>query len=446
MFEFGRELRRIFRNQGRVETDPSLYELLNLKLLITQGRNLDIEGGRISTKNRFAPYIESAQIWREYARRTGDPIAMRRAAAAAESAGKEAKTANEAAMAVLEQAQTCILGTDLFETRELLSSAEDLLAGGRAAIQDDDALRARFNRVEAQLAARLAVKQGIGGDLELALLAMSHIDRAVERADQRVRQTGTAADKIEAAHARFERGDLLMVVGLDRCDSSLLTAVIKDFEALLARLDPAYEPVTYARVLLRLALAHIWKGEIEGKPEIISEGISLLSADDEPVDYEHSPLDWVEHKQALALGLQTLAELTLNDDIYAKAMQVYDLALKRPLQKGLALRAELVNNRAACLARHAEVQGDLKTLEAAETAFKSEVRGVKPQEDPVTWAILQTNLARLYVARGDITGFMLERAEAAYALEAALEIFAEHGLKTLSATAQSQLDRVREAQ
>ena len=50
MFEFGRELRRIFRNQGRVDTDPSLYELLNLKLLITQGRALDIEGGRVSTK------------------------------------------------------------------------------------------------------------------------------------------------------------------------------------------------------------------------------------------------------------------------------------------------------------------------------------------------------------------------------------------------------------
>ncbi|MBW8880823.1 MAG: hypothetical protein JF615_05165, partial [Asticcacaulis sp.] len=100
MFEFGRELRRIFRNQGRVDTDPSLYELLNLKLLITQGRNLDIEGGRVSTRNRFAPHLEAAQIWREYARRTGDPVAVRRAASAAESAGKEAKTTNEAAQAV----------------------------------------------------------------------------------------------------------------------------------------------------------------------------------------------------------------------------------------------------------------------------------------------------------------------------------------------------------
>ena len=65
MFEFGRELRRIFRNHGRVDADPSLYELMNLQLLITQGRQLDIEGGRVSTKNRFAPYLEAAQVWRE---------------------------------------------------------------------------------------------------------------------------------------------------------------------------------------------------------------------------------------------------------------------------------------------------------------------------------------------------------------------------------------------
>jgi len=444
MFEFGRELRRIFRNQGRVDTDPSLYELLNLKLLITQGRALDIEGGRVSTKYRFGPYIEAAQVWREYARRTGDPAAVRRAANAAENAGKEARTAHEGAQAVLEQALTCLLSIDLFETWELLASAERLLAEGRIVAADDEALRTRFNRAEAMLAARLAVRQGIADDLEPALLAMSHIDRSIERADQQVRKTHAARDKIDAAQARFERGDLLMLVGLDRSDASLMAAVIKDFQALRARMDAAYEPVTHARVVLRLAQAHIWKGQIEGRPEVISEGIALLTKDDEPVDYEHSPLDWVEHRHALAMGLQALAELTMNQEVYDKAMAVYDQALRRPMQKPLRLRAQVVNNRAACLARHAELKGDLKALDAAETTFKDELRGVRAHDDPVSWAILQTNLARLYVARGDITGFMMERAEAAYALEAAHDIFVEHGLKTLGRSAMEYLDRVRE--
>ena len=444
MFEFGRELRRIFRNQGRVDTDPSLYELLNLKLLITQGRALDIEGGRVSTKYRFGPYIEAAQVWREYARRTGDPAAVRRAASAAENAGKEAKTALEGAQAVLEQALTCILGVDLFETWELLASAERLLAEGRVVVADDEALRTRFNRAEAMLAARLAVRQGVAEDLEPALLAMSHIDRAIERADHQVRKTQSARDKIDAAQARFERGDLLMLVGLDRSDASLMAAVIKDFEALRIRLDAAYEPVTHARVMLRLAQAHIWRGQIEGRPEVISEGIALLTKDDEPVDYEHSPLDWVEHRHVLAMGLQALAELTMNQDIYDKAMAVYDQALKRPMQKPLRLRAQVVNNRAGCLARHAELKGDMKALDSAEMIFKDELRGVRANEDPVSWAILQTNLARLYVARGDITGFMMERAEAAYALEAAHDIFVEHGMKSLGRSAMEYLDRVRE--
>jgi len=444
MFEFGREIRRIFRNPGRVETDSSLYELLNLQLLIAQGRNAEIEGGRVSTKNRFTPYMEAAQIWREYARRTGDPSAVRRAASAAENAGKAATSGTEAAMAVLEQAQTCLMGVDLFETHELLKSAESLLAGGRPVVQDDEALRARFNRVEAQLATRLAVRHGISGDLELALTAMAHIDRSIERADARVRQTGSTQDRIEAAQARFERADLLMLIGADRCDSSLMMAVIKDFEALHCRLDPAYEPVTYARVVLRLAQAYIRKGEIEGRPEIISEGVALLSREDEGLDYEHSPLDWVDRTQALAAGLQALAELTLNEEVYDKAMQVYDLALKRPLQKGLVLRGQLMNARAGCVARHAEIKGDLHALDAAEDAFKGQLRHIRAQDDPVNWAILQTNLARLYVARGDITGFMMERTEAAYALEAAQEIFIEHGMKSLAAAAEGQLERVRE--
>ncbi len=444
MFEFGRELRRIFRNQGRVDTDPSLYELLNLKLLITQGRALDIEGGRVSTKNRFAPYLEAAQIWREYARRTGDPAAVRRAANAAENAGKEAKTAIEGAQAVLEQALTCILSVDLFESWELLASAEKLLAEGRIVAADDEALRIRYNRAEGMLAARLAMRQGIADDLEPALLAMSHIDRAIERADQQMRKTHAARDRIDASVARFERADLLMLVGLDRSDASLMDAVMKDFEALRVRLDAAYEPVTHARVVLRLAQATIWKGQIEGRPDVIGDGIALLTRDDEPVDYEHSPLDWVEHRHALAMGLQALAEVTMNQEIYDKAMAVYDQALKRPLQKPLRLRAEIVNNRAACLARHAELKGDLRSLDKAELTFKDELRGVRAGDDPVSWAILQTNLARLYVARGDITGFMMERAEAAYALEAAHDIFVEHGMKALGRSAMEYLDRVRE--
>jgi tetratricopeptide (TPR) repeat protein len=446
MFEFGRELRRIFGNQGRFESDSSLYELLNLELLISQGRSLDIEAGRVSTKNRFDPHIESAVIWREYARRTGDPLAMRKAAAAAESAGKDAKTIAQAVQAVLEQALTCLTGADLFETAELLTSAEGLLAEGRVAMAGispaDPVLNARLSLVEGMLGARLALREGVG-ELDAALNAMAHIDRAVEKFDKQVRLTKTNRDKIWAAQARLERADLLMAVGIDRQDSSLLGAVIKDLEAVRARLDPAYEPVTFAAIVTRLAEAHIHQGQIEGNAEAVSIGIALLSAEDELMVYEHSPLDWVCHKMALSRGLEVLATLTGADYIFDKALAVYDLALKRPLQKGLGIRARLMSLRASCLAQRAEATGDLKALDDAERAFKEQLRATRPLEDPIDWAILQTNLGKLYVTRGDITGFMLERAQAAYALDAAKEIFIEHGLHSLAATAESHLVRLR---
>jgi hypothetical protein len=444
MFEFGRELRRIMGQGGRYEPDVSLYELMTLELLITQGRGLDVEGGRVSTRSRFEPYLESALVWREYARRTGDTLALSKATTAAESAGKAAKTLTEAANAALVQAEICLLGYDLFETAELLVSAETLVATGRGAIGGDAPLLAAFTLTEGRLAARLAVRHGIGEDLEPALVAMAHIDRAIERFDALVRQTKAAKDKISAADARLERADLLMLVGLDRHDSRLMTAVINDLTALLARLDADYEPVTFVRVTQRLALAHVWAGQIDGQPQMISEGIALLTPPEEVVTYEHTPLDWVAQTHFRALALQALSELIQEDGLAEQAVAAFDLALSKALAKPLSIRAQIVNNRAAYLARRAELKGDLLSLEDAEAAFKAELRQVKPGEDPVGWAILQTNLGRLYVARGDITGFMLDRAEAAYALEAAHEIFVEHGLKSLAETALENLNRVRE--
>ena len=61
----------------------------------------------------------------------------------------------------------------------------------------------------------------------------------------------------------------------------------------------------------------------------------------------------------------------------------------------------------------------------------------------MAWAILQWQLARIYVARGEISGFMMERAEAAYALEAALDIFREQGLDAMMATASALQDSIR---
>jgi hypothetical protein len=56
MFEFGRELKRLFKadalKDGLTGGDPSLLELLDLDLLRAEGRAADVAAGRISAKDR----------------------------------------------------------------------------------------------------------------------------------------------------------------------------------------------------------------------------------------------------------------------------------------------------------------------------------------------------------------------------------------------------------
>ena len=90
MFEFGRELKRFFGadspKDGLTGGDAALLELLELDLLRAEARAADVAAGRISAKDPAQRRLEAAMVWRELARRTGDAVALRKAAAAAEVA------------------------------------------------------------------------------------------------------------------------------------------------------------------------------------------------------------------------------------------------------------------------------------------------------------------------------------------------------------------------
>src|SRR5207302_10143022 len=108
------------------------------------------------------------------------------------------------------------------------------------------------------------------------------------------------------------------------------------------------------------------------------------------------------------------------------------------------LRGLAAGERAMCLARSAELTGDLAVLDSAEAALKIELSGLQPRRDPAAWALVQLHLARLYEARVEITGKDRgERAAAVLALEAALDVFGEQGLRSLSVMAAEVLERLR---
>ena len=125
-------------------------------------------------------------------------------------------------------------------------------------------------------------------------------------------------------------------------------------------------------------------------------------------------------------------------------MSCYDragLVLKET--PALPLRGQAAGARAVCLARAAEITGDLAVLDAAEAAMKIELANLSPGRDPVGWALSQLHLARLYEARITMTGRERgERAAALMSLDAALDVFAEHGLRSLSGLAYDAVERL----
>ena len=79
--------------------------------------------------------------------------------------------------------------------------------------------------------------------------------------------------------------------------------------------------------------------------------------------------------------------------------------------------------------------------------MKIELAKLSPRKDPVGWALAQLHLARLYESRLGLSGRDRgERAAAMLALDTALDVFGEHGLRSLSVMALDALERLRHAE
>ena len=85
-----------------------------------------------------------------------------------------------------------------------------------------------------------------------------------------------------------------------------------------------------------------------------------------------------------------------------------------------------------------------KALEQAEAAFRKALKTRNAALDPLAWAVTQVALARIYEAQSALRPDTGERADAAFALASAIDVFSERGLRTLSTAALSSLDRLKE--
>ncbi len=450
MFELGRELKRFFAaDRGKAPADgltggdSSLLELLDSQLLAQEAKAADVAAGRISAKDKPRRRLEAAIVWREVARRTGDAVALRKAAAGAETAAAGFETAHRKdgwARARCEQAFCALLGAEIFGDPGLNAAAEVAFRDARG-------------HVKGGLAAPLA---------DVGLLAlegrrdMDRIDSVEARAfAQRFNAPISALDNMAkrvtaaralAAEARLIRADLLCGWGARLKDGELLDMAAREASTAGERLDAAYEPLTWARAKIAHGQALALRGEAVGDVDALAAGAGALALALESLTREQSPMDWARTQVALAQALQALGEVSGDARAFDHAVACYDRAgsvLKET--PTLPLRGLAAGARAVCLARAAEITGDVAVLDAAEAAMKMELAALSPRRDPVGWALAQLHLARLYEARMKMTGKDRgERTAALMSLDAALDVFAEHGLRSLSVVANEAIDRLHD--
>ena len=273
--------------------------------------------------------------------------------------------------------------------------------------------------------------------------------RAAERHDEAV----TALDRLarrdaslwpEAAAARVERAALLTAFAPLLKEAALAAQGADDLATVSDRLDADRLPLTFARVETGRGEALLALGELQGDAAALTEAVSAFEAALEAAPPGWSPLDRARAARGLGHARQALAEALEEPALFDAAADAFDLALRETQgAPGLPLRAACAFDRAVAMARRAGRTGDPAALAWAEGALKAQLSGasdlgrgpvVDPVVDPVVWAALQVALASLYLAkaRASNDGGGEGRAQAALAVEAAVEVFTERGLKTLA--------------
>ena len=441
MFELGQGLRRLLGGNaqaaGLTGGDAGLLELLDLGLLRREAKAADIAAGRISARDRAMRLLEAAGVWREVARRTGDVMALRKAAATAEAAAvafDRKRRPQGWARARALQAACALLGAELFGDEGLDAAAGVALADARQAARG-----VTLTLIEASLALVDGRKAFGAGDAQGALDAAARLAGSLRDLAAAGRSGAGEAARIELALAH---ADLLAGIAGLAHDAAPAWKALRRLEAL--QLDEAYAPVSAQRAWTLRASLQTLIADLAGQVEPAAEAVELATRAVGAADRDHSPLDWARAEIELAHALQALGEATLAERTLELAVTAYDRAgVVLRQTPGLALRPALAANRAACLARQAELTGDLAILDAAVIALKTELTAGAARRDPLAWALAQTQLGQLYLARAEITGRREGASAAGMALGAALEVFAEQGLRAHAAAAARGLERLR---
>ena len=373
MFEFGRDLRKLF-DKARESDDLGWLELIGADLVEAEARREAVDAGRVSCARPFDSWIRASGLWREHARRTGRRESLDRAAKCASEAARHTATPDQTAAAAIEAGEIHLLRFDLFGGPTALTTA---LADAQSLTAERPVTRAAAAALHARLCARRARLSGSPANL---LDAAALLDAALHGARA---LPPTAGDEL-----RLDRAALALEAGVARRDGRLLDQAGRDLRVLVETASPDYRPLTRARALALAGAGLTALAELAGNDAARMQGRDLFDAAADQFTPDHSPLDWIAVRLA---GPRADTPLLL----LAEAE-----ALSR--EPGLILGALARERRLAAEAALAERTGDLEALTALEAVIRRRL-STATRTEPLDWAADQIGMAHLAMARGRLT-------------------------------------------
>ena len=377
MFEFGRDLRRLFE-KARDSDDLGWLELIGVGLVEVEARQQSVEAGRVSCPRPHDAALRASALWREHTRRCGAATSLERAETAARDAARHAHNDDETIRATLELAQTGMLAFDLCGEPARLDAILTLLAALPPARRGDTAaavaaLHARLRARQASIAGEATALQEAAALLDAALHGLKGQQRPVE-------------DDL-----RLDRAALMLEAGLAARDPRMLDQAGADLRALVEAATPEQRPLSRARALALCAAGMAALAAIADDVLARDQAHALFDAAAQLFTPDHSPLDWAAI-QVMRAERETLPPLVL---VQAEALTEGG---------GLILGALAHEQRVAQEAARAGAAGDLTALLEIEGALRRRLVRPSVSATPLDWAAEQIGLARIALARARWTG------------------------------------------
>lgn len=402
MFEFGKDLRRLFV-QARESDDLGWLELISVGLLAREAKSLTTDGGRVSCSKPSETWHRASILWREHARRSGAPDSLAKALATADDALKAAKSDDDRARALLAGAQALLVKFDLYGDRDAVVQAAEMARDATSkrlpTLAACAAVHARIRARQARISEKLTDRQDAAALMDAALHAL------------------VKHNPVEADDLRLDSAALALEGGIIQRDARLLDQAGRDLTALVEASSPDQRPLTRARALALCAAGLSALAAMANDEAAMKTGHEMFDAAADQFFVDHSPLDWVAIQIARSIDPSSPIE-PIRQSVALTTGQGTILG---------ALALDLMNAREI---ETAATAGDLTELTRIETRVRRRLADRTVVPTAIDWAVDQIAMARLMIARADLMGS--DPDQAAFVLAEAAEAARDHGVPVLA--------------